>query len=591
MSLTSSMWASVSGLLQHGEKMNVIGNNLANVNTVGFKGQRMDFADFVYQDAFSLSGTTQIGKGVQIGAVMGDFGLCSFESSTEVTDMAISGNGFFKVSPIGAETEYYTRAGNFRFSESGELLDPNGYCVQGWKVNENDGNIQHIGAVTDVKFEKWSADPKQTQQVDWVLNLSKDAEDCSKPNFDTTTNPNVANPFSTLVSNWDATQEPHVPEGAYAYQTSMDVYDEAGGSHTLTVYFDKIDRATIDDTTISKQDTMWEYIVTMDPAEDMRRANIGGNVNLKDTNAAGMLMAGTMTFDEAGKIKNQSAFVFGGEDTANYADDDYEDPYAVAGTKAKIPMLQGTDATHVDIADSMRPASISEDGYPMLYANFSGVTRSQTLADMPESKMIKVNFGLQGESWNPVLTPTTKLSDFTVTRAPSASGTPQYTYTATNKLDTMGFSGKVNDGIIRAENSFSDYGAQNMTQSANQDGYTYGNLSNYTVDKEGVLYGVYSNGQTIPVFQLALYDFHCKQGLRREGNNLFSATRESGNPMEGTAGTGTLGSVNSNNLEGSNVNISTEFVRMITTQRGFQANSKNVTTTDTMLETVINMKR
>jgi len=73
MSLTASMWTGVSGLLAHGDRMNVIGNNISNVNTVGFKGQRMDFADFVYQDSFSLSGMTQIGRGVRIGAVMGEF--------------------------------------------------------------------------------------------------------------------------------------------------------------------------------------------------------------------------------------------------------------------------------------------------------------------------------------------------------------------------------------------------------------------------------------------------------------------------------------------------------------------------------------
>ena len=111
------------------------------------------------------------------------------------------------------------------------------------------------------------------------------------------------------------------------------------------------------------------------------------------------------------------------------------------------------------------------------------------------------------------------------------------------------------------------------------------------MDSSGVLYGIYSNGVNLPLYQLTLYDFTCKQGLRREGNNLFSQTRDSGDPSSGAAGTGLFGTVNANTLEGSNVDLSTEFVRMITTQRGFQSNSKVVTTTDTMLETVINMKR
>lgn len=143
----------------------------------------------------------------------------------------------------------------------------------------------------------------------------------------------------------------------------------------------------------------------------------------------------------------------------------------------------------------------------------------------------------------------------------------------------------------RQPNAFTSYKGGHLTQTLSQNGYGFGNLSNYTVDSSGVLYGIYSNGVNLPLYQLTLYDFTCKQGLRREGNNLFSQTRDSGDPSSGAAGTGLFGTVNANTLEGSNVDLSTEFVRMITTQRGFQSNSKVVTTTDTMLETVINMKR
>ena len=102
---------------------------------------------------------------------------------------------------------------------------------------------------------------------------------------------------------------------------------------------------------------------------------------------------------------------------------------------------------------------------------------------------------------------------------------------------------------------------------------------------------MYSNGVTLPLAQVCLYDFTCQQGLRREGNNLFSQTRASGEAKSGPAGVAGLGTINSYALEQSNVDMSTEFVQMITTQRGFQSNSKAITTTDTMLETVISMKR
>ena len=111
------------------------------------------------------------------------------------------------------------------------------------------------------------------------------------------------------------------------------------------------------------------------------------------------------------------------------------------------------------------------------------------------------------------------------------------------------------------------------------------------MDRDGVLHGVYSNGQTLDLFQITLYDFMAPQGLYHEGGNLYSETRDSGEPAVGPANSSGFGQVWSNSLEISNVDLAREFVNMITTQRGFQANSKTITTVDTMLETVIQMKR
>jgi flagellar hook protein FlgE len=111
------------------------------------------------------------------------------------------------------------------------------------------------------------------------------------------------------------------------------------------------------------------------------------------------------------------------------------------------------------------------------------------------------------------------------------------------------------------------------------------------VDLDGVITGVYSNGQIIPLFRVALAKFQNFQGLYKEGNNLYRETRESGSPLTGTPGTNGLGSLSSNSLEQSNVDIATEFVKMITTQRAYQANSKMVTVTDQMLAELINLKR
>ena len=135
MGLSASMWASVSGLLSHGQKMNVVGNNIANVSTIGFKSQRMDFNDYLYRSTGTASGTSQIGAGASVYAILGDYSTGSFESTNSVTDLAIDGNGFFQVRKTNSKEKYYTRAGDFYFNNDRELQNPEGYLLQGWKVN------------------------------------------------------------------------------------------------------------------------------------------------------------------------------------------------------------------------------------------------------------------------------------------------------------------------------------------------------------------------------------------------------------------------------------------------------------------------
>ncbi|MFW6178198.1 MAG: flagellar hook-basal body complex protein, partial [Desulfohalobiaceae bacterium] len=119
--LSSSLYSGTSGLNAHGEKMSTIGDNLSNVSTVGFKRSAMHFEDFMPQDINTSAGVGQVGRGVAVGTVMKDFQQGSFESTSESTDVAIGGDGFFTVSAMGSEENQYTRAGNFRFDEDGYL--------------------------------------------------------------------------------------------------------------------------------------------------------------------------------------------------------------------------------------------------------------------------------------------------------------------------------------------------------------------------------------------------------------------------------------------------------------------------------------
>ncbi len=573
MSLTASMWTSVSGLLTHGEKMNVIGNNIANVNTVGFKASRMDFADFVHQDISALGGPAQVGRGVTIGAIFGDFSQGAFETSTEATDIAISGNGFFRVVPKQSEQAYYTRAGNFRFDSEGYLVDPHGYVLQGWGIessslnianmnaniaNNSNSRIKGTGMPQDVKLENFSCPPKHTDNVTMAVNL--DSVLVSDKSL------SAANPFFGMFEKWDTTPNAageldHLPLGqeSFAYQQTITVYDEGGTAHSLTVYFDQVTNQTAPND-VNNLDTgkrYWEYVVTMDPTLD-QRIFPDGEMSDEGKSHRGLLMTGTLTFDTKGQIIDQSAYV-------------------------------PTSAANMDDLSTWVAAPLSSNGFPMMAPNFSGrpnaseiwstnptVAGPGTLNPETSGYLIELNLGMRNKStwWT------------------SPTGATSVTADAVGK-DGAQLMGVGASGERQATTSTSFAGDGNLfyERFAKQNGYTFGELTGITVSTDGVLSGRYSNGVTLELFQITLYDFPSKTNLKREGGNLFSQTRESGDPASGAAGTGSLGMVYSNAIEQSNVDLAREFVQMITTQRGFQANSKSITTTDTMLDTVINMKR
>ena len=143
----------------------------------------------------------------------------------------------------------------------------------------------------------------------------------------------------------------------------------------------------------------------------------------------------------------------------------------------------------------------------------------------------------------------------------------------------------------RAALATTSYSTSSTTIFQAQDGYAPGFLQNVSVDRDGVLTGRYSNGQVLELYLVTLADFNNEWGLRRDGGNLFTETRESGPALTNRPNTAGLGSIVSNSLEQSNVDMATEFVNMITTQRGFQASSKVITTTDSMLNELIQLKR
>ena len=722
MGLSASMWTSVSGLLAHGNKMNVVGNNIANVSTIGFKSQRMDFNDYLYISGGSTSGPVQIGAGVSTYAVLGDFSQGSLESTNSVTDLAIDGEGFFKVRKPNTDQMYYTRAGDFYFNADRQLQNPEGYRLQGWKVDNskrltfksesinlgkdktNESAFVGTGTPQDIVLDSWYLEPSRTTSVGFTMGLTSDNRG-DRSTSDTS-------PMTALFDQWDASKNPPMPDTSCATSSAIKVYDEGGNAHTLTVYYDQVAAKQVDGNGnivyeiegLPAGYTIYEYAVTIPPEEDMR--SFGGTDYDPATNTwkgekptkfyndpkagtnknAGMLMSGHLIFDAAGNLVNQTAYTYGATAEPGDRNQCNLDPNNLSSWQSTKfssnglpvfcanftgqPLANSVSETisptqsqaqdyiieldfglrslgNWDYAGSMAdlrgtagaPHDVTAKVSPVTKKVFDGpdyawdpATSKWTGADLPPANTVLYKEDGAG-NWVPAtdtagtpLDPTfagpyrkQSTADFVpkkdferikelgaqlkdgngnaVTldgegRIPAGTKGP-YTFTDKVSSRSISYNDDVSkfDDAMKTENASSAGASSYITQDATADGYPSGVLSGTNIDNAGVVYGYYDNGETIPLYQIALYDFHNKQGLRREGGNLYGQTKESGEARQGVAGDNGFGATRAYNIEGSNVDLSREFVNMITTQRGFQANSKGVTTVDTMLETVINMKR
>ena len=540
----SSMWVGATGMIAHGDRMQVVGNNLANVNTVGYKTGNTHFQDLYYQ-ATGYSGAgedgtggtlNQVGKGVAIAGIYTDYRQGGIQATDTSTDLAISGKGFFKLVDPVTETTHYSRAGLFRFDRNGYLMDPHKYVVQGYAVDQDTGKLGDLGDIklpteqeTDPTGKTVTVvkdDPKATTWVNMVLNLDSQEPDYTSDSED---------PFFALAKSWNPNSTSK-PIGNYAYAHGMDVYDENGDVHKLTAYFDKADPSVASSgasTGFLDPNPRWEYIVSIDPDEDGR--NVSGRNK-------GLLMMGTMTFNPDGQIIDQSSYTY--------------QPDGTGGTTSSNEPID---------LSQWKKSGFNNDGFVQFSTTFlaSGSSLSP--------QYIAMDFGVSStdKAWE-VTSGATAAADV----GSNAS-----------KLVSV-------DGFKRDFGSAtSNYDLGTATLQNHQDGYGTGYLSSVEVDREGYVNAYFTNKQKDRLFRLNVAVFTNEYGLKREGGNLFAATEAAGTVYDGVATEDGRGSIMSKALEQSNVDMADQFSKMILTQRGFQANSKVISTSDSMLTTAMGLKK
>ncbi len=425
MGIVSALYTGATGMRSFATAIQVIGNNLANSNTNGFKASRAQFADLIYQNITGAN--NQVGLGTRVQSISKNFSQGALTTTGNTMDMGIEGNGFFLVRD-GAET-MYTRDGQFRLDNTGNLVNSLGYAVQGYLYDDAGNFTPATGAIN---LSELISQPRSTTQASLNLNLNSDEQ---------------------ILGAFD----PADPAANSNYSTTLTIYDSLGENHEMTVFFRK-------DT-----DLNWEWHA-MVPMSDIDPAS----TELWYEGAGG-----TLTFDGTGALASDTV-------TTN----DFS------------------------------------------FAN--GATPGQT---------VSFDFGQS-------------IAD----GGTGLSGTTQFA-------------------------------SANSVTYNDQDGYSAGNLVSFDVDPEGVITGLFTNGNTRPIAQVLLATFSNNHGLNAIGNNLFTETTMSGQPIIQGANTGAAGLIYNATLELSNVDIANEFVAMIQNQRGYQANSRTVTVGDTLLQETINMIR
>ena len=460
-----SLYSGVSGLQNHQTRMDVIGNNISNVNTNGFKRGRVNFQDMISQQLSGAAKPTdelggvnpkEVGLGMTVASIDNVFTQGNLQSTGISTDLAIQGNGFF-VMKNGEET-YYTRNGAFGLDMDGTLVNPaNGMRVQGWMAEEINGQMLVTTAATpeDLIIPVGSKDPaKETTNVNFACNLNKNT--------------------------------PEILEGASAddifkgtWGTEQKIYDSFGNEHMLSVSFRRV----------VGNPNQWEATVVIDQDNaDYTQTRVG----LGTTDGVGNTFL--VNFDNYGALQS------------------------VTDTAGNVTNPEGNVVVQASFA--VADSNVDEQGNPY----------RQTL---------NINLGTIGSFKD------------TITQSASKS----------------------------------------TTKAFYQDGYTMGYLDNFKIDSSGIITGVYSNGTNRTIGQIAMATFANDRGLEKAGDNTYVESNNSGMARIGESGVAGKGSLMAGALEMSNVDLSEQMTDMIVTQRGFQSNAKTITTADTLLETVLSLKR
>ncbi len=531
--MLSSFFSGISGLVANSQAINIAGNNIANVNTVGYKASRATFQDVFYQSIYTSSGSSQVGRGTALSSVDTLFSQGSFESTSEPTDLAIGGEGFFIVRSPDTGQLYYTRAGQFRFDKRGYLTTPAGYVLQG-RVIDRTTNTP-VGVSTDIVISPEPSEPRATSYIGMAVNLQSNCQWKGVV-------PSSLSGSGTSISSVSPSAGKYPVAGDYTFEVT-----ENSGTYTLRV---TVQRRGPDGNLTGE---VFTYEGLIEPNHTYSNFQNSG----LDIITAPNLQEGVQTMTVEG-------FVYSYESSTR-------NPISTSNYSSSITVYDSLGQAHVVnvyFRKSHEDAATGNSTWEWMavLSAADSATNRDTLVGW--GNLVFNNRGLLISGGEP----RALLFNFSQGALPG------------QKIELI-FGSKSGGGAS------TQYPIASTTNFQTQDGYPPGVLMNVTVSSEGVISGHYSNGQIIDLYQITLAKFNNPQALYKEGANLYSETVESGPAYTNSPGSGGLGKINPNSLEQSNVDLATEFVKLIVAQRGFQANARIITTTDEILTELMNIKR
>ena len=508
----ASFYIPLTGLNADSTALNTIANNLANMNTTGYKSQSVNFSDLFYQQIgeAGCGDPIQRGSGTQVCSIETDFSNGSPNTTNVNTNVALQGSGFFVVG-TGSNT-LLTRDGDFSLDLNGNLITSNGLSVMGFPAAN--GIVDTNAPLAPVHIPVGEVEPPS-----------------ATTSFGMTATLNSADKVGDSLSG------------------KIQVYDSLGNDYQAQVTYTKTATNT------------WSYDITLPDTLAASSSSVGGiNTQVYNFGSSGGVLS---TVDFATNLTVTGPNASGVSTTINA-------PTITAG--------ESIDAYATDLQNALGAAGISatvnSTAAGQLTISGAHITTSGSIIQDP---------------------------------VPSATATGSLTFDSNGNLvspstDITGitFSG-LSDGATDMDmtwNLFGVDGASTLTQvvqqassvsASTQNGFASGNYSGFSIGSDGTVTATFKNGQKLNVGQLALGNVVNLQGLQNMGNGDYASTLSSGTATIGVSGTSGLGTMQGGALEASNVNISAEFSELIIAQRAFEANSKAVTTFDTVTQETINM--